>query len=144
MLKSADVRLWLTKTFKDKNLWFTAFERSAMLQGDVLFLGGVLAGLSDAFTGSIHTHWTSLRKRSSPNHIILMVKKLLHSTHLKAVFAFHLLSYPLTDNYKQMLSFLLHFVSLTNKQGLREGFQCIVWAIMPWKHIGERWAELPT
>lgn len=64
MLKSADVKLWLTKSFKDQNLQFTAFEKSAMLQGDVLFLGGALAGLTDVFTRSVHTHWISLRKKS--------------------------------------------------------------------------------
>lgn len=64
MLKSADVKLWLTKSFKDQNLQFTAFEKSAMLQGDVLFLGGALAGLTEVFTASVHTHWISLRKKS--------------------------------------------------------------------------------
>lgn len=63
MLKSADVKLWLAKSFKDQNLKFTAFEKSAMLQGDVLFLGGAPAGLTDVFTGSVHTHWISLRKK---------------------------------------------------------------------------------
>ena len=60
MLKSADVKLWLTKSFKDPGLQFSAFESSALLKGHVLFLAGVLAGLGDVFTGSIHTHWISL------------------------------------------------------------------------------------
>lgn len=64
MLKSADVKLWLTKSFNDQNLQFTAFEKSAMLQGDVLFLGGALARLTEVFMGSVHTHWISLRKKS--------------------------------------------------------------------------------
>lgn len=50
-------------------------------------------------------------------------KNLLHSTQLKPVFAFHLLGYPETDNCKQALSFLLHFVSLTVRYTLCDGFQ---------------------
>lgn len=76
-----------------------------MIQGDVLFLGGVLAGLSGAFTPlrtySYSLHFTEEEVYTTYATLpTMLLKNLMHSTQLKPFFAFHLLGYPQTDSCK--------------------------------------------
>lgn len=87
MLKSADVKLWLTKSFKDQNLQFTAFERPCSREMYCFLVEswqGLVMYSQDPFTPTEFHLGRDLR--NSPNHIILMVKKLA----IKANFCFSL------------------------------------------------------